>query len=180
MYTRLKQLFAMQGYGVLMICMLLVGIGFSITSPYIALYCTEKIGMNAGAFGAFTAARSVSGVAFLYYIILSAAAHSWQLIAAQLLQATFVAIVMGNGLSYFTELLPESPGLATTIYSNGSTIGRLAGNLGGGMLAQAAGLRHVYEICLVVVLLSFLILWSSRPAARAEEKNRNMAESSSG
>jgi SET family sugar efflux transporter-like MFS transporter len=36
-------------------------------------------------------------------------------IAAQLLLATFVAILMGNGLSYFTNLLPKSPGLATTI-----------------------------------------------------------------
>lgn len=58
-------------------------------------------------------------IAVVYYIILSVSTHSWQLIAAQLLQATFVAIVMGNGLSYFTDLLPDSPGLATTIYSNG-------------------------------------------------------------
>jgi hypothetical protein len=37
---------------------------------------------------------------------------------------------MGNGLSYFTDLLPHSPGQSTTLYYNGSIIGRLVGNMG--------------------------------------------------
>jgi MFS transporter, SET family, sugar efflux transporter len=73
-------------------------------------------------------------IAIIYNIILSVSTDSWQIIAAQLLQAAFVAIVMGNGLSYFTELLPNSPGISTTIYYNGSIIGRLVGNLGGGIM----------------------------------------------
>ncbi|MBW8348821.1 sugar efflux transporter [Bacillus sp. IITD106] len=99
----------------------------------------------------------------IYYIILSAATQPWQLIPAQLLQATFVAIVMGNGLSYFTERLPTSPGLATTIYSNGSTIGRLVGSLGGGFIAQLVGFRQVYWVCLGLAILSFVIFWKTRP-----------------
>jgi MFS family permease len=102
-------------------------------------------------------------IALIYNIILSVSTDSWQLIAAQLLQAVFVAIVMGNGLSYFTELLPNSPGLATTIYYNWSIIGRLVGNLGGGIIAQFAGFRDVYWVCLAIVVVSFFILWSIRP-----------------
>lgn len=107
-------------------------------------------------------------IAVIYYTILSVSTQSWQLIAAQLLQATYVAIVMGNGLSYFTDLLPNSPGLSTTIYTNGSIIGRLLGNLGGGMIAQFAGFRHTYWACLVIVLFSFLILWRTRPNEKME------------
>ncbi|WP_410515154.1 sugar efflux transporter [Paenibacillus sp. BR2-3] len=102
-------------------------------------------------------------IAIIYNIILSVSTDSWQLIAAQLLQAAFVAIVMGNGLSYFTELLPNSPGMSTTIYYNGSIIGRLVGNLGGGIIAQFAGFRDVYWVCLAFVIVSFFILWSIRP-----------------
>ncbi|MEH7119709.1 sugar efflux transporter [Neobacillus vireti] len=98
-------------------------------------------------------------IAVIYYTILSVSSHTWELIVAQLLQAAFVAIVMGNGLSYFTDLLPHSPGLSTTIYSNGSTIGRLVGNMGGGIAAQFIGFRHVNWVCLAIVLLSFFILW---------------------
>ncbi|MFS0869037.1 sugar efflux transporter [Paenibacillus xylanilyticus] len=102
-------------------------------------------------------------IAVIYNIVLSLSTDSWQIIAAQLLQAVFVAIAMGNGLSYFTELLPNSPGLSSTIYYNGSIIGRLVGNLGGGIIAQFAGIREVYWVCLAVVSVSFFILWSIRP-----------------
>lgn len=107
-------------------------------------------------------------VSVIYYIILSVSSNSWQLIAAQLLQATSVAILMGNGLSYFADLMPDSPGLSTTIYSNGSTIGRLIGNLGGGIIAQFAGFRHVYWVCLVIVIISFIILCRSRNSKEIE------------
>ncbi|MGM7722216.1 sugar efflux transporter [Metabacillus sp. Hm71] len=98
-------------------------------------------------------------IAVIYYTILSISTHSWQIIVAQLMQASFVAIVMGNGLSYFNELLPNTPGLATTIYYNATIIGRLVGTLGGGSIAQFVGFRQVYWVCLVVVSFSFFILW---------------------
>lgn len=102
-------------------------------------------------------------VALIYYTILSISTHSWQLIIAQLLQATYVAIVMGNGLSYFTDLLPNSPGLSTTIYYNGSIIGRLVGNMGGGIFPQFVGFRHVYWACLAIIIFSLFILWRTKP-----------------
>ncbi|WP_260871572.1 MFS transporter [Bacillus sp. X1(2014)] len=107
-------------------------------------------------------------IAVIYFTILSVSTHSWQIIAAQLLQEAFVAIVMGNGLSYFTDLLPDSPGMSATIYSNGSTIGRIVGNLGGGIIAQFAGFRHVNWVCLVLVIFAFLILWRIRTQQEME------------
>lgn len=62
MYLRLKNLFAIQGYSLFVICMLLVGIGISITMPYLSLYSTEEFGMSTGAFGVFMAVSSLSGV----------------------------------------------------------------------------------------------------------------------
>ncbi|WP_419874243.1 sugar efflux transporter [Candidatus Pristimantibacillus sp. PTI5] len=107
-------------------------------------------------------------IAVFYFVILSVSNDPIQLIIAQLLQATFVAIVMGNGLSYFTNMLPESPGVATTLYSNASTIGRLAGMLGCGIIAQFIGYRLVYWMCLVIVILSLVLLWRTRPQAGKE------------
>lgn len=107
-------------------------------------------------------------VSLAYYGILSVSTHPWQLVAAQLLQATSVAIVFGNGLGYFAELLPHSPGLSATMYSNGSTIGRLAGTLGGGIIAQFAGYRNVNLACLIIVVFSFFILWRTKPQVKIE------------
>lgn len=113
-------------------------------------------------------------IAVLYYSILSISNHPWQIIAAQLLQATFVAIVMGNGLSYFTEFFPHSPGVAATLYSNGSTIGRLLGNLGGGMIAQYIGFRQVYWVCIVIAIFALFTLWKTRPREKMEVLNEVM------
>jgi MFS transporter, SET family, sugar efflux transporter len=107
-------------------------------------------------------------IAGIYFLVLTIASHSWILIVAQLLQAIFVAIVMGNGLSYFTDLLPDSPGMSATIYSNGSTIGRLVGNLAGGLLATFIGFRFVNLVCLLLVLLSFFILWRTNFLGKLE------------
>ncbi|WP_454844730.1 sugar efflux transporter [Priestia megaterium] len=104
----------------------------------------------------------------IYFLVLTTASHSWILIAAQLLQAIFVAIVMGNGLSYFSDLLPDSPGMSATIYSNGSTIGRLVGNLGGGFIATFIGFRLVNLVCLLLVLLSFFILLRTNYHGKSE------------
>jgi SET family sugar efflux transporter-like MFS transporter len=101
-------------------------------------------------------------IAVIYFFILSVSNDPMQLIIAQLLQATFVAIVMGNGLSYFTNMLPDSPGEATTLYTNASTIGRLIGTLGSGIIAQFIGFRSVYWVCLVIVILSLVLLWRTR------------------
>ncbi|MEV5030237.1 sugar efflux transporter [Paenibacillus sp. LPE1-1-1.1] len=107
-------------------------------------------------------------IAVFYFVILSVSNDPMQLIIAQLLQATFVAIVMGNGLSYFTNMLPDSPGVATTLYTNASTIGRLAGMLGSGIIAQFTGYRSVYWMCLVIVILSLVLLWRTRSHAGKE------------
>lgn len=101
-------------------------------------------------------------IAFVYYVILTVSTNSWQLIAAQLLQAMFVAIIMGNGLSYFNDILPNSPGISATLYTNASNIGRLAGNLGWSVIAEFAGFRDVYWVCLGIAIFSFFILWRTK------------------
>ncbi|WP_066333047.1 MFS transporter [Metabacillus litoralis] len=62
MYIRLKRLFEIKGYSLLVICLLLVGIGISITMPFLPLYLTEDLGISVGAFGVLIAVSSIGGV----------------------------------------------------------------------------------------------------------------------
>jgi MFS transporter, SET family, sugar efflux transporter len=53
-----------------------------------------------------------------YFVLASIAEHVWQLDAAQLLNACFIAVIQGLAISYVQELLPSQPGRASTLYSN--------------------------------------------------------------
>lgn len=96
--------------------------------------------------------------AAVYHVLVLFSTHVWQIIAAQLLQAAFVALVIAIGLSFFQDLLPTLPGMATILYSNAGTLGNLLGNLTGGVIAQIAGFRNVYWVCLILVTISFIML----------------------
>lgn len=117
-----------------------------------------------------------SFVAIIYFTIVSVSTESWHLIGAQILQATFVAILMGNGLSYFSDLLPDFPGVSASIYSNASIIGRFIGSLGGGVIAGIVGYRSVNWVCVLIVIISLFILWKTKPHEELEI-NKEHAES---
>ncbi len=114
-------------------------------------------------------------LAMMYFAVLAIATRPWEVLVAQLLQAAFVAMLMGNGISYFTGLLPESPGVATSLYSNSSTIGGLLGNLGGGILGQMMGFRHANWVCFAVALVAFAILWRCQPGKSQEDSGARNA-----
>lgn len=67
-----------------------------------------------------------------YYLVVILSGAMWQMLAAQVLLAVFVAVISAIGISYIQDLLPSMPGYASTLYSNSSTIGRLIGSLVGG------------------------------------------------
>lgn len=62
MLTRTRQLFLIPSYSLFMICMMLQGMAISISSPFLAVYFTTKLGVSAGTFGIFTAVTLISGV----------------------------------------------------------------------------------------------------------------------
>ncbi|OPA80651.1 MFS transporter [Paenibacillus selenitireducens] len=123
-----------------------------VTSLCAGLEVPIMIGL--GLLSARVSSRSlmISGclVGLSYYAVMLVSTQVWQIVAAQLLQATFVAILMSIGLSYFQELMPHMAGTATTMFSNATIIGNLVGNISGGFFAQVAGYRNVYLMCLML------------------------------
>ncbi|MGI5242511.1 sugar efflux transporter [Dactylosporangium sp. CA-139066] len=84
-----------------------------------------------------------SALGAVYYALVALAAHSWQVAALQLLNASFIAAVQGLGISYVQELLPGEPGRAATLAGNAFPAAAiLAGPLLG--LAAELGYRYAY------------------------------------
>lgn len=138
-----------------------------VTSLCAGLEVPIMIGL--GLLSARVSSRSlmISGclVGITYYTLMFISTQVWQIVTAQLLQATFVAILMSIGLSYFQELMPHKAGTATTMFSNATIIGSLVGNIGGGYLAQIMGYRHVYLMCLMLGAAALLLFTRTKAQA---------------
>jgi SET family sugar efflux transporter-like MFS transporter len=78
-------------------------LGFGVLSTRVPLELLVRIG-------------PLFGIA--YFALASICGHVWQLGAAQLVNACFIAVIQGLAISYVQELLPLQPGRASTLYSN--------------------------------------------------------------
>jgi MFS transporter, SET family, sugar efflux transporter len=102
-----------------------------------------------------------AAVGVAYFGLATAAGSVWVLVAAQLLNALFIAAVSGLGITYVQEMLPRQPGRATTLFTNTFPIGAmLAGPLFG--LAQHFGFRLAYGMSTALCAAGLLLLVLTR------------------
>ncbi|MEK4852125.1 sugar efflux transporter [Paenibacillus sp. FSL H7-0756] len=105
-----------------------------------------------------TAIILIGIISNVLYFLVFALAHSIILLYfAQVLSAISVSIIMGYGISYFQELLPEEPGTATTLYSNTSRIGSSLGGVVSGAISGMFGYRSVFVACMSISLAALSI-----------------------
>lgn len=105
-----------------------------------------------------------------YYALAAAAQQVWQLGAAQVLNACFIAVMQGLAVSYVQDLLPSHPGRASTLYSNTFVCGMI---LAGPVLGVGAQLdyRVSFIIAAALSVAGLVLLALGRPD-RAESSRR--------
>jgi SET family sugar efflux transporter-like MFS transporter len=104
-----------------------------------------------------------------YFAIAVSATQTWQLAAAQLLNACSIAVVAGLGVTYVQDMLPRHPGRASTLFTNAFPTGAmLAGPVLGA--AQHFGYRTAYGAGVVLCAAALVLLLISRPALRSLER----------
>ncbi|GIJ60173.1 sugar efflux transporter SetB [Virgisporangium aurantiacum] len=110
----------------------------------------------------------LGAAAGIAYQAMAAASHEvWQLAAAQLFNALFIAAISALGIPYVQDLMPDRPGHATTMSTNTFPMGQIvAGPLFG--LAQSNGYRLAYVMSLGLCVLGFLLLLATRPRPPAQ------------
>ena len=106
-----------------------------------------------------------SSCGVIYSAIVFGAPAVWVLLAAQIVNAVYIASVSSLGITYVQDMMPAEPGRATTLFTNTFPIGQiLAGPLLG--LAQHTDYRWAYAMNFALCLLGVLLLLVTRPAAR--------------
>ncbi|HEC2145239.1 TPA: sugar efflux transporter [Staphylococcus delphini] len=76
----------------------------------------------------------------------------------QVLLAAFLAVLLGIGISYFQDVLPQYPGYASTLFANAMVIGQLLGNLLGGAMSQWVGLGNVFYVSALSLACGFVLI----------------------
>ncbi|WP_269936105.1 sugar efflux transporter [Serratia liquefaciens] len=96
--------------------------------------------------------------AALFYLGMAVADSRIVLIAIQLLNAIFIGVVGALGMLYLQELMPNSPGTASTLYTNSIATGAIFAGLLQGLISQHWGHQEVYYAALILSCFSLLLL----------------------
>ncbi|QLK85462.1 sugar efflux transporter [Staphylococcus sp. 17KM0847] len=88
------------------------------------------------------------------------------MLIGQVFLAAFLAVLLGIGISYFQDILPQFPGYASTLFANAMVIGQLLGNLLGGAMSNWVGLGNVFYVSAFSLVCGFiLILFTKKDVA---------------
>ncbi len=88
-----------------------------------------------------------SAAAACYFLLLRSVDAPWQVYPLQLLLAAGVAVTASVAIPFFQDLLPEQPGLMTSLYSNALKVGSLIGFSSFGLLASRLGSSGLFLVC---------------------------------
>lgn len=80
------------------------------------------------------------------------------MLVGQVLLAAFLAVLLGIGISYFQDVLPQYPGYASTLFANAMVTGQLLGNLLGGAMSQWVGLGNVFYVSALSLACGFVLI----------------------
>ncbi|EGQ3086872.1 sugar efflux transporter [Staphylococcus pseudintermedius] len=102
------------------------------------------------------AIAAVCGSLFFVSIGIFESIH--MMLVGQVLLAAFLAVLLGIGISYFQDVLPQYPGYASTLFANAMVIGQLLGNLLGGAMSQWVGLGNVFYVSALSLACGFVLI----------------------
>jgi predicted MFS family arabinose efflux permease len=105
----------------------------------------------------------------LYFMSIGIFNDFTAMVIGQVPLAIFLAVLLGLGISYFQDLLPDFPGYASTLFANAMIIGQLLGNLLGGMASDVVGLEYSFFVSGTFVFIAFILFFFTRSEIRKGE-----------
>jgi SET family sugar efflux transporter-like MFS transporter len=102
-----------------------------------------------------------------YFVLVAASTTVPLLIGTQLARGVALASAGTLGITFVQDLAPQSPGRATTLFSNTVTIGSLVSGLLAGAVTQTLGFRAALLTCAALAMCGCVLLATVRRGAPA-------------
>ena len=133
---------------------LLMGTAAALEIPFMLLagYYTRRFGKRP-----MMLLAVLAGVGFYGGLVTLSSQHA--LIALQLLNAIFIGIVAGIGMSYFQDLMPGRAGVATTLFSNSIRTGSIMAGAIAGTVAELWSFHGVFMVAAALALMALAACW---------------------
>jgi SET family sugar efflux transporter-like MFS transporter len=150
-----------------------VGIVYSV-SPFFELPLMLFFGAMASKGGGRHSALIRLGflLTVVYYAGLSVVRAPWHIYPLQVISAAITAITQGLSISFFQDFLPDQAGTATNLYSNASSLGRVAGYLLFSQLAAVLAYRGIFLACSGICLAALALMWVFRPSGTRRSQGK--------
>nr|WP_321237922.1 sugar efflux transporter [uncultured Tolumonas sp.] len=100
---------------------------------------------------------AISAVAF-YLLLLLSQQQVW-LFLAQILNALFIGILAGIGMTCFQDLLPGHPGQASTLFSNSIRCGGIVAGMLAGTITEWFHFQGVFICAFILSIFAMLSVW---------------------
>lgn len=105
----------------------------------------------------------------MYFLSIGVFNDFTAMVIGQVPLALFLAVLLGLGISYFQDLLPQFPGYASTLFANAMIIGQLLGNLLGGVASDIVGLENSFFISGGFLFAAFLLFFFTKSEIKKGE-----------
>lgn len=102
----------------------------------------------------------------MYFLSIGIFESYTMMLIGQLPLALFLAILLGLGISYFQDLLPQFPGYASTLFANAMIVGQLLGNLLGGIANDVLGVENSFYISGAFLFIAFILFFFTKKEVR--------------
>ncbi|WP_336981661.1 MULTISPECIES: sugar efflux transporter SetB [unclassified Cedecea] len=121
--------------------------GLEIPTMLIAGYYAKR-------FGKRFLMRFAVAAGLLFYVGMVTLTNEYMLLGLQLLNAIFIGILAGIGMTYFQDLMPGQAGAATTLYTNTTRVGWIIAGSLAGVVAEIWNYHSVFFIALGMIAVS--------------------------
>ncbi|CDZ98942.1 Sugar efflux transporter C [Jeotgalicoccus saudimassiliensis] len=105
----------------------------------------------------------------MYFLSIGIFESYTMMLIGQLPLALFLAILLGLGISYFQDLLPQFPGYASTLFANAMIAGQLVGNLLGGIANDALGVENSFYVSGAFLFIAFILFFFTKKEVKKGE-----------
>lgn len=98
----------------------------------------------------------------LFFFSIGVFDNVYMMMVGQVFLAMFLAVLLGLGITYFQDIVPEFPGYSSTLFANAMVIGQLCGNLLGGVMSQIVGLGNVFYVSAASLALGMILIFFTK------------------